>query len=63
MAFAEQLDHLKVPSGTPDLPSFDPLDDPSDTKSLFIAGETTRKAEYNNQWEVCIVSSDYGYSE
>jgi hypothetical protein len=36
MAFAE----LEVPSGTPDLPSFDPLDDPSDTKLRFIAGDS-----------------------
>jgi hypothetical protein len=55
---------VKVRSVTPDLPSFDPLDDPSDTESLLIAGETTRKAEETDeQSEVCIVSSDYQRSE
>jgi hypothetical protein len=55
---------VKVRSVTPDLPSFDPLDDPSDTESLLISGETTRKAEETDeQSEVCIVSSDYQRSE
>jgi hypothetical protein len=47
MAFAE----LEVPSGTPDLPSFDPLDDPSDTKLRFIAGDSEVISEMSEEDE------------